>query len=168
MNQATQKQMFDAANYFVTRDGLYVYSHFAKRILPAYDTPIPHRGIGKVVYFDLPFDLSHKGMPDSEILLGRVREECGASTATDEQLSELLGEKYEPFTPDQLAQLIDDGKLLKEAGLNLLYMCGKRNRLYPVRIAQGRNRNRTGWGVDSCPLNRIPWWKGTRVFLVKR
>jgi hypothetical protein len=146
------KGFFDSAKYFVTRAGLYVWSEFAGRILPAYKA-IVRRGIKGVDSIDLS-----RNMYDREI----VAEYLGG---------EEVARKH-AFTPDQVAELIDaqwggkPGLLLNNGYANILYVLGKDDVLFPASVYW--NSGSDEWVVGACTFDDGYWLAGRRVLRNRR
>lgn len=139
---------FDSAQYFVIRPGLYVWPEFTSRILPAYVGVLQIRGVKGFDSVDLP-----RNMYDSEII------------------AEYLGGEEEArkhaFTPDQLADLIDEqkggtsGVLLNNGYANILHMIGVGGVLFPVDV--GWDSDYSHWGVRAYRFSDVRWRAGSRV-----
>lgn len=102
-------QMFNPHTYYKTRDGLFVWDTFEKRILSKQPTAMPYRGLEGVANSTLSRNMSDQEIID-EILGGMDEARAHASTL------------------DQIAEMIDlqpngkDGKLLNNGYANIFYV----------------------------------------------
>lgn len=142
-------KMFAPHTYFTTREGMWVSSRFANRILAKQTTTMPYRGLEGVASVILA-----RNMTDQEII------------------AELLGGMEEvrkhPFTLDQVAAMIDlqpngkDGELLKNGYANIFYVLVDEV-LFAVRAYWSSGY--CEWRVDAWHLDGHGNWRaGNRVF----
>jgi len=144
-----RRRLFNPHTYFKTRDGLYVWDTFAKRILSGQKESMPYRGLEGVTS-----QMLERNMSDMEIII------------------ELLGGMKEvrtrPSSLDQVATMIDlqpngvDGKLLNNGYSNIFYVLVD-GVLFAVFV-RWKSGDRE-WFVNAWHLDGLgDWDAGDRVF----
>lgn len=150
-NCLEKENLFNPSEYFVTRQAVpIVENEFVSRILSVHNKPVEKRGLEGVEYIDIL-----RGMNDIDI----INEYLGGK----EKLR-----KY-AFTPDQIADLIDQNMSNKDGGLtnngraNIFYVIGENDVLFAVYVSRLSNERCLEifpyyLDGDNC------WDVGTRIF----
>jgi hypothetical protein len=145
------KNPFSLAGYFCTRDGLYVYESFTKRVLPfakETDTAV----IDNCDYVGL-----RRNMSDTDIIntyLGGM-EEAKKNAFTLPQVRTYLDNQWNG----------EEEPLLTNGYANIFHVLGEGDVLFAVRVYRDCGRwNLRDWRLDE----EHDWPVGVRIFLNKR